>query len=180
MAEKYVLDVCCGGRMMWFDKSNPHAIYADRRKETVSNWNYDRSLEVCPDVLSDFTELPFASNTFHLVVFDPPHLATLGNNSRTAGMYGKLFGDWKTDIASGFSECFRVLKPYGTLIFKWNEHEFKVSEILELAPYPPMFGHKSGKLSLTHWVTFTKPNNACSGLATPSQFASGSAQPANR
>ena len=157
--KKAVLDICCGGRMMWFNKSNPLAIYTDKRKETVSNWNYDRKLEVCPDVICDFAELPFVNDSFHLVVFDPPHIKNLGKNSRTAGMYGKLSGDWKTDIAGGFSECFRVLKHYGTLIFKWNEYDFKVSEILRLTPYKPLFGHQSGKRSLTHWITFMKDKN---------------------
>jgi hypothetical protein len=28
---------------------------------------------------------------------------------------------------------------------------------LELTPERPLFGHKSGKLSKTHWVCFLKP-----------------------
>jgi hypothetical protein len=57
----------------------------------------------------------------------------------------------------GFLECFRVLKPNGTFIFKWNECRIPIKEILPLAPFPPLFGHKSGKAMQTHWVTFMKP-----------------------
>jgi len=31
-----------------------------------------------------------------------------------------------------------------------------VSEILALTPVPPLFGHKSGKWSRTHWIVFYK------------------------
>ena len=35
-------------------------------------------------------------------------------------------------IRQGFKECFRVLKPNGTLIFKWNEVQFPVKDVLKL------------------------------------------------
>lgn len=46
--------------------------------------------------------------------------------------YGKLSDRWREDRSKGFSECLRVLKPNGTLIFKWNEEQIKLSEILPL------------------------------------------------
>ena len=60
-------------------------------------------------------------------------------------------------IKGGFSECFRVLKPNGTLIFKWDEYEIPIKEILKLTDQKPLFGHISGKRAQTHWVTFIKP-----------------------
>jgi hypothetical protein len=51
-----------------------------------------------------------------------------------------------------------VLKPGGTLIFKWAETEFPLREILALTPHKPLYGHRSGKASKTHWVAFCKPN----------------------
>lgn len=153
-----ILDVTCGGRMMWFDKSNPLAVYADKRNEVVT-WDEkktNRSLSIKPNVLCDFSELPFQNDIFSLVVFDPPHMDTLGENSRTARMYGKLFGDWESDLAGGFAECFRVLKPFGTLIFKWCSTDIPLSRILRLTPEKPLFGHLSGRLNKTHWVTFMK------------------------
>jgi len=157
---KKILDPCCGGRQFWFDKNNPEVLYQDIRKETVS-WNEDnghpkRKLEINPDVIGDFTNMDFKDNSFNLIVFDPPHFNKLGNNSRTAKMYGKLLPTWEDDIRAGFSECFRVLKPDGTLVFKWNSTQIKVKYILELAEYSPLFGHISGKLAQTHWITFLK------------------------
>lgn len=60
------------------------------------------------------------------------------------------------DLAAGFVECFRVLAPSGVLIFKWNEVQIPVSQILALTEQKPLIGHRSGKQSLTHWITFLK------------------------
>ena len=54
---------------------------------------------------------------------------------------------------------FRVLRPEGTLIFKWCEYEVPVREVLALTPEKPLFGHQSGKLGKTHWIAFLKPNS---------------------
>lgn len=66
--------------------------------------------------------------------------------------YGKLT-DYKRDLSKGFSEAFRVLKPNGTLIFKWNETQVAISEVLKLAPHKPLLGDKRGK---TRWIVFVK------------------------
>lgn len=149
--------------MMWFNKANKLALFQDHRRETIE-WNEDnghphRTLEINPDVVGDFRAMKFPDNTFHLVVFDPPHFETLGENSRTARMYGKLFDDWETGLTAGFSECFRVLKPFGTLIFKWNSTEIPLERVLVLTPHKPLFGHTSGRQSKTHWTVFLKPDD---------------------
>lgn len=64
--------------------------------------------------------------------------------------------DWRDMLSKGFKECFRVLKSGGFLIFKWNDTDIKVSEILKLTPEKPVFGHISGKRSNTHWICFMK------------------------
>jgi len=134
-----VLDVCCGGRMMWFNPDDERGMFVDIRKETVQRSEAAqrksfKALEVNPDVQADFTDLPFPSDSFALVVFDPPHMTSLGANSFMAKEYGRLFGDWRDMLRKGFEECFRVLKPEGTLVFKWNEYDVPVSEILALTP----------------------------------------------
>jgi len=91
-----------------------------------------------------------------LAVFDPPHLVKAGENGWMAKKYGKLNSNWKSELAKGFSECFRVLDDFGILIFKWNETQIKVSEILKLTDVKPLFGHISGKRSNTHWICFMK------------------------
>lgn len=152
---KQILDVTSGSRMMWFDKKNPNAIFTDSRKE-VHTLCDGRILDVNPDIVMDFRNLEFPNSTFHLVVFDPPHLKVLGKTSWMAKKYGVLTKDWRSDIKNGFNECWRVLKPNGVLIFKWNENDIKLAEILKLFPVKPLFGHPTGRKGLTHWMTFMK------------------------
>jgi hypothetical protein len=70
--------------------------------------------------------------------------------------YGTLLPTWETDIRAGFDECIRVLKPNGTLIFKWNEIQIKLNTVLDILPMKPLFGHTSGKHGRTIWMTFMK------------------------
>ena len=157
---KRVLDVCCGSRMFWFDKQNKDVLFVDKRKEVLTAKDREkiRTIEINPDIIADFTELPFNDNSFNMVVFDPPHLKTLGETSWMAKKYGKLPNNWKEVISKGFDECMRVLKPNGTLIFKWNESEIKSSEVLEIIPYKPLFGHTTGRQAKTIWMAFMKEN----------------------
>ena len=155
-----VLDMCCGPRMMWFDKEDPRAVFLDRRRERHAMNRPKRNTvewtETDPDILADFTDLPFADETFLHVVFDPPHFERSGKIGFLAMKYGWLDGDWRKMIAAGFAEGFRVLKLGGTLIFKWTATENPVSEILKLTPMQPLYGHKSGKQAQTHWLAFLK------------------------
>lgn len=157
-SNKKILDACCGSRMFWFDKENPDVLFIDKRSETLMAKDGDkmRVINVEPDIIADFTELPFDNWSFNMVVFDPPHLKTLGKTSWMAKKYGKLDSNWKEMIAKGFDECMRVLKPNGTLIFKWNESEIKSAEVLSLIPYKPLFGHTTGRQAKTIWMAFMK------------------------
>ena len=164
MSAPGVLDPTAGTRAMWLDKADPRAVFGDLRAESVSvadgshgKSGGTRTLTIAPDVMMDFRSLPFHDETFRLVVFDPPHLVRAGNRSWLAVRYGKLSGDWRSDLRAGFTECFRVLKPGGVLIFKWSEVQIPLSEVLSLTPERPLFGHPSGKRSGTHWVTFMRP-----------------------
>lgn len=153
---KTIIDVCCGGRMFWFDKENPSVEFCDKRREKMVLCD-GRSFEVSPDTVSDFTNLPHKNDSFYMVVFDPPHLSSkAGDKSWLVKKYGKLPEDFKTLLTQGFNECFRVLKQNGTLIFKWNESDIRVSEILRCTSVEPLFGHKSGKQQNTHWIVFMK------------------------
>lgn len=156
---KQILDACCGPRMMWFDKHNPNAIYMDIRKADFIACD-GRHIKVDPDIIADFRSMPFDDKSFRLVVLDPPHLNKLGKTSYTAQKYGVLFPTWETDLRQGFDECMRVLDDFGILIFKWNEYQIPVSKILKIFGVDPLFGHKSGKNSKTHWMCFMKFPNA--------------------
>jgi len=165
MRLKRVLDPCCGSRMMWLNKENQDVVFGDCRSETIivtdrshGNASGTRKLLIEPDTLLDFTALPFNDGTFKLVAFDPPHLVKAGPKSWLAAKYGKLSEDWQDDLRKGFAECFRVLDDHGVLVFKWNETQVKLREVLDLAPVAPLFGHPSGRKGLTHWLVFMKPS----------------------
>lgn len=158
MKKKKILDVCCGSKMFWFDKDNKDVIFSDIRREKHILCD-GRKLEISPDILMDFRNIKFKDNSFKLVIFDPPHLNKLGKNSWLAKKYGVLGKDWKGDIKKGFSECWRVLEKNGVLIFKWNEDQIKVKEILELIDFKPLFGHTTGRSGKTKWLCFMKLKN---------------------
>ena len=151
---KYILDACCGCRMFWFDKHHPNVLYMDQRE--CDEMTFDRRrIHVAPDVKADFRKMPFPDNSFRMVVFDPPHLRRAGDSGWLAKKYGKLNPEtWQDDLRAGFSECFRVLIPGGFLVFKWNEDQIKIYDVVNLTPERPLFGQKKGK---THWLVYMKP-----------------------
>lgn len=157
-----VLDPCCGSRMMWLDKQDPRATFGDQRSEvlTVTDRSHredgTRTLRIEPDALMDFRALPYPDGRFKLVAFDPPHLVRAGPKSWLAAKYGKLSEDWRDDLRRGFAECFRVLEPGGVLVFKWNETQVKLAEVLALTPQKPLFGQISGRRGMTHWLVFMR------------------------
>jgi SAM-dependent methyltransferase len=162
-----VLDAACGSRMFWFDRKDPRALFVDIRREThmaadCSVKNGEREIVVNPDILADFTALPFPDNQFWHVIFDPPHIQRNGDTSWILKKYGVLRGNWREMISKGFAECFRVLRPNGTLVFKWNEGEVSVKEILALTPEKPLYGSRYGKHFKSHWIVFQKPNTKVS------------------
>lgn len=157
-----VLDACCGGRMFYCDKHDPRVLGQDIRevplRKIESNGSY---FEVRPDRVGDFRKMDFPDCAFSLVVFDPPHL-TCGTTSFMYYKYGSLeTKTWEDTIRRGFSECFRVLKPDGTLVFKWCDAFKPIDKVLALAPseYPPLLTHRttsrSGKAK-TYFVVFVK------------------------
>lgn len=160
-SQKIILDVCCGGRMFWFNKKHPNALYLDNRTMLPKKMSNGATLEVAPDMVMDFRKLDFPDYKFSLVVFDPPHIFKRGGkNSWMKDKYGELDKDtWREDLRKGFAECFRVLKPEGVLIFKWSECDIPLKEILKLTPGKPLFGHRSGKRQKTHWICFMKLQN---------------------
>lgn len=147
-----ILDACCGSKLFWFDKDNEYTTYIDIREESFEI--HGKKVNVKPDVVADFRAMPFEDDIYDLIVFDPPHLKWAGRNSIMKAQYGQLDkDDWPEDIRQGMSECMRVLKPTGTLIFKWNEAQVSLKDVLNAIPYQPFFGNKRSK---THWLTFMK------------------------
>lgn len=145
---KFILDICCGNKMFWFNKNNESTLYHDIKSDLAM---------VKP---MDFRNIKYMDNSFNLVVFDPPHIfKKSGKYSWINKRYGTLNKDtWISDIVSGFNECMRVLKNKGVLIFKWSEGSISVSTILSIIPEKPLFGHTSDKKNKTHWLCYMKLN----------------------
>lgn len=150
--DKLILDATCGSRMIWFDKNHPDTLYMDNR-QLESILCDGRTLNIHPDVVADFRDMPFEDESFHLVVFDPPHLLRAGKDSWLAQKYGLLPDEWQGMIRDGFLECMRVLKSNGVLVFKWSEDQVKLNELLKVIPQRPLFGNRRSK---THWLVFMK------------------------
>lgn len=158
---KKVLDVCCGSKGMWFDKQDKRALYLDKRNEDYKlkpNAAYPNGgvIKIKPDIIGDFTNIKQPDNSFWHVVFDPPHIVQKEATSDLTKRYGVLNGKWEKMLQMGFKECFRVLKPNGTLVFKWNECRIPIKKILKLTNKKPLYGHKSGIRMQTHWICFIK------------------------
>lgn len=146
--------------MFYFNKHDARVLFQDIREVDTTLCD-GRHFEVQPDIFADFTDMPYPDNTFKMVVFDPPHLKYTNSIKEANGWQMTKYGylpskEWKSFLRKGFSECFRVLQEGGFLVFKWNETDIKVSEILSLTDYQPILGHRSGKQAKTHWILFMK------------------------
>lgn len=140
--------------MFWYNRKHPDVTYMDIREleDTLCD---GRKLEVKPDIIGDFTDIPFPDSNFDLIVFDPPHLIQGGESSWIVKKYGRLDKDtWRETLHKGMKECMRVLKDTGTVIFKWNETQVKAGEVIKALGYEPLFGNRTSKNTI--WLVFKK------------------------
>lgn len=158
-SKKVILDACCSVKAMWYNKNHPNTTYIDIRKEKKGFARHEHRLEINPDFVMDFRKMNFTDKSFKLVVFEPPHLTSLGKNSHFAKKYGVLNKTtWRTDLKQGFSECWRVLDDYGVLVFKWSDSEIKFEDVLKLIVHEPLFYNITNykATSTTKWFCFMK------------------------
>lgn len=154
-----ILDACCGSRMFWFDKDNPNVTFMDIRDEECV-LSDGQVVIVHPNVIGDFTHMPFPDKSFKLVVFDPPHLVWAGKTANLYKRFGKLERNWAEELKAGLDECMRVCDDYGVVIFKWAETQLKLKTVLKAIERTPLFGHRSNASGKTIWLAFMKfPNN---------------------
>jgi len=154
---KLILDPASSMRSFYFDKKDNRVLFGDIRENETHLLTNNQTIHIKPDEVMDFRAIPYSDESFACIVFDPPHMLNLSEKSWTRKKYGVLDKEtWRSDLTQGFSECFRVLKNHGTLIFKWNEVSISLKEILALTNEKPVCGHPSGKRMGTHWVLFIK------------------------
>ena len=94
--DKKILDCTCGSRSIWFNKQHPAAVYTDRREEDVEvnfgkNFGGLRQIHIHPDIICDFTDMPFEDESFSLVVWDPP----IFRGSKILRGWSRNTGSWK-------------------------------------------------------------------------------------
>lgn len=164
-SERAVLDATAGGRHIWHRemKDSDRVVYADRRAIEPGEIEEQPGWSCLPDVLADTRELPFTSDTFDLVCFDPPHRVTDGGMAQLSGIietkYGALRAEtWQSDLRQSFTELWRVLRPGGTLTFKWADTHKSQSEVLAQLPETPLYGVATEKeRAEVRWHVFHKP-----------------------
>ena len=154
---KLILDPASSMRSFYFDRQDERVVFGDIREKETHLLTNGQIIDIEPDEVMDFKAIPYPDETFYCVIFDPPHLFDLSEKSWMRKKYGVLYREtWQDEIGQGFAECFRVLKPNGTLIFKWNQTSIPIKEVLKLTNEKPVIGHPSGKRMGTHWVLFIK------------------------
>jgi SAM-dependent methyltransferase len=131
-----VLDVTANRRRMWKGLETRGVLFADRDPVVI------------PDVCCDFRRLPFASNSFSAVVFDPPHLPAAAGSEKSSSQYKRDYGldsaPRADSIESYFQpflqEALRVLKPDGLVFAKLidfvhnHAHQWTLHEFLKAVP----------------------------------------------
>lgn len=79
----------------------------------------------------DFRNMPYSDNTFDVVAFDPPYVAVGGRSTSTIDDFNDRFGlhtaprtplDLQVYMHDGFSECVRVVKPRGIILWKCTDY----------------------------------------------------------
>ena len=153
-----IIDVCCGGKMWWFDKGRDDVIFMDKRTERKGfiDERGCTSYEVNPDLEGDFTNIPFDDETFFLVVCDPPHKIKKDSGLITK-KYGFLGENWEEKLKLMFEECWRILKPNGTLIIKWADVDIPPRKVLSCFSQKMLIGtHTKKGVNNSYFWTFFK------------------------
>ncbi len=157
-----ILDATTGGKHIWHDewKDSENVLFADRRQ--LEGLDHQEGWSCNPDVLLDARALPFKTETFDHIVFDPPHRVTDGGMQALSGVIEKKYGalraeTWQADLRAIFDELWRVLARAGTLTFKWADVHKSHSDVMNVLNRDPMYGVTTEKKrAVTKWWVFHK------------------------
>jgi SAM-dependent methyltransferase len=89
-----------------------------------------------PNVVGDFTMLPFRNECVDLLIFDPPfQVYGFGKKPSFVENYGSFVNirESTKSLTMAFAECRRVLKPNGSLLLKWGTNHRPLSWIVSLS-----------------------------------------------
>lgn len=169
MSQPLILDATSSFRRMWKNKQHPWTVYMDIRsnKQIHKDWHEcmiqkGRNTDIGftnLTIQADFSHLPFKSNTFKHISFDPPQLIRLGKTSIYYKQFGALEADtWRLVLTQAAKELIRVLDYGGTLNVKWSDRDIDSEEVLKLFPIERLYGQEGahGASSKTNWFTFVK------------------------
>lgn len=159
---------------MWTDKNFPYAVFVDKDSDEALEarhvaYEKQRGNKGKPfnftnyTIEMDFRKLDFPDNKFKLIVFDPPQSTQLSPKSALSKKYGALIPEtWQSDLKKAANEMWRVLQPYGILIFKWSDTHIPLKSVLKLFPVKPLFGQRTNRIKSkkftthTYWFCFMK------------------------
>jgi hypothetical protein len=164
-----ILDATCGYKGMWYQKNHPYVTFMDKRKEEFQSAHLHqkkRTYRINPDVVSEWKNAPFPDEYFDVVLFDPPHI--IWSKPHIEGTIEKEnghldAGDWEQVLQEGITKLFSILKSDGIFILKWCEVKIPVKKIIEMCPYNPLFGTRTGQANKTHWIVFIKEKHSQKG-----------------
>ena len=116
-----------------------------------------------PDIVADSRALPFASESFDIILFDPPfsfHKSTSLGNQEYRRFYITYGLDLYTSrvelggyIQETFKEVVRVMRPTGFCLFKWSESRIKLDYPLSLTGI--LYEDRRWQRPSKHWGTKT-------------------------
>lgn len=167
-----ILDVTAGNRHIWTKKDPQSVIFLD----------VEPGLRIPPDIVGDFTNMTMLeSESFNLVVFDPPFAKCGSMHNRPDEKYGSFWGSIDNTthflrlVNGGLKEIHRVLHPHGFLFLKFNDIHFPLEQLLlilkvkfdELIRTSRKSQSGKGNKSSTYWILFQKksdiPSNSGQG-----------------